>query len=136
MSRYFFCGVASLFTMAVLDAIWLGLVAKPLYASGIGHLFAVKPNFVAAVAFYLIFSAGLTVFAVMPHETAPGFAGTALRAAMFGFVCYATYDLSNLATLKDWPVGLSVIDMLWGSALSAVAATVGKAVLDRMPLVA
>jgi uncharacterized membrane protein len=136
MSRYFFCGIASLFTMAVLDAIWLGLVAKPLYASGIGHLFAAKPNFVAAVAFYLIFSAGLTVFAVMPHEADPGFASTALRAAMFGFVCYATYDLSNLATLKDWPVGLSVIDMLWGSALSAVAATVGKAVLDRIPLVA
>jgi uncharacterized membrane protein len=132
MTRYYLAGLASLLTMAVLDAVWLGWIAKSLYQNGVGHLMAPKPNFVVAVIFYLVFAAGLMVFAVAPNEAKPGLANTVISAALFGLVCYATYDLSNLATLKDWPVGLALLDMLWGSALSAVAATAGKLVLDRM----
>ena len=139
MTRFALSYAASLFTVMVLDGLWLGLIAKPLYASGVGHLLAVKPNFVAAGAFYLVFSLGLWVFAVLPQTSfmgLSGFSGTALRAAALGLLCYATYDLTNLATLKDWPVTLSIIDMVWGSALSATSALAGYWVLNRMPPVA
>ena len=118
--------------MALLDGLWLGWVAKPLYQHGLGHLMADKPNWAAAAAFYFAFVAGLMVFAVLPHAAEPGLAKTAVSAALLGFVAYATYDLSNLATLKGWPLELSLIDMVWGSALSAASAVAGKAVLDGL----
>ncbi len=132
MTKYLLPGLATLVAMAILDALWLGWVAKPLYQQGLGHLMAEKPNWTAAAAFYLVFAIGLVVFAVLPHEAKPGLSHTMMSAALFGFVAYATYDLSNLATLRDWPLELSLIDMVWGSALSAVSAAAGKAVLDRL----
>lgn len=139
MTRIALSYTATLLTVMVLDGLWLGLIAKPLYAAGVGHLLAAKPNFVAAGAFYLVFSLGLLVFAVLPQTPLLGFsgyAGTTLRAAALGFLCYATYDLTNLATLKGWPVTLSIVDMLWGSVLSTVAALAGHWALSRMPATA
>lgn len=121
---------ATLVTMVLLDLLWLGVVAKPLYQAGIGHLMAEKPNVPVAVAFYLLYAAGLVVFAVTPHATA-GWVKVAGMAGLFGFIAYATYDLTNLATLRDWPAGLAAIDMAWGAAVSAASASVGKLVLDR-----
>ena len=132
MTRILLSGLATLLTMALLDGLWLGWVAKPLYQHGLGHLMADKPNWAAAAAFYFAFVAGLMVFAVLPHAAEPGLAKTAVSAALLGFVAYATYDLSNLATLKGWPLELSLIDMVWGSALSAASAVAGKAVLDGL----
>jgi uncharacterized membrane protein len=132
MTKILLTGLATLLTMALLDGLWLGWVAKPLYQQGLSHFMAETPNWAAAAAFYIVFVTGLLVFAVLPHAAEPGLAKTAMSAALFGFVAYATYDLSNLATLKGWPLELSLIDMVWGSALSAVSAVAGKAVLDRL----
>ncbi len=122
---------AVLLVMVALDLLWLGVVAKPLYQQGIGHLMLPKPDVPVAVLFYAVFALGLLLFGVLPHA-ADGWARNALWAALFGFFAYATYDLTNLATLKDWPLQLSLLDMAWGCVVSALSATAGKAVLDRI----
>ena len=116
--------------MVGLDLLWLGVVAKPIYLQGIGHLMADKPNLAAAVVFYALFALGLVVFAVLPAGPTPGWGRTMAMAALFGFLAYATYDLTNLATLKHWPIGLSLLDITWGACVSAAAAAGGKALVD------
>lgn len=113
-----------------LDLLWLGVIAKPLYLQGIGHLMADRPNLVAAVSFYALFGLGLVVFAVLPAGPPLGWGRTMAMAALFGFFAYATYDLTNLATLKQWPMGLSLLDITWGACVSAAAAAGGKALMD------
>ena len=131
MSRYVSAYLATAVVMIALDMLWLGVIAKPLYQQGLGHLMAARPNLVAAVAFYVLYALGLMLFAVVPQDADAGWLKTAAAAAMFGFVAYATYDLSNLASLRDWPVGLSLIDMAWGATLSAISATAGRFAWDR-----
>lgn len=104
------------------------------FASGLDHprWLLVLPNgdVLVAVVFYLLFALGLVIFAVAPH-TAPHSWGTTLTlAALFGFFTYATYDLTNWATLKDWPWKLSLVDMAWGTLVSTASAAGGKAALD------
>ena len=130
MTRTFAAYAAAAVVMLAIDMLWLGVIAKPLYQQGIGHLMADRPNLWAAALFYLLYPAGLVLFAVMPNTASP-WALTALMGAAFGLFAYATYDLTNLATLRDWPLGLSIIDTLWGAAVSAVAATVGRAALNH-----
>jgi len=125
MSRTLIAYVATLVVLGVVDFIWLGFIAKDLYKRGIGHLMAVKPNLAAAVVFYPLFVVGLMIFAVDPALDAGAWQQAALYGALFGFFCYATYDLTNLATLRNWPVGLAVIDVVWGTFVSAVATTAG-----------
>ena len=118
--------------MLVLDLLWLGVVAKPLYQQAIGHLMAERPNVPAALLFYAVFAAGLTLFGVLPQADSSGWQRTVLMGGLFGFFAYATYDLTNLATLKDWPIGISLIDMAWGTTVSAVSALAGKWAFDRL----
>ena len=122
--------------MLAIDLLWLGVIAKPLYQQGIGHLMVDPPKLLAAALFYLLFPLGLMIFAVAPPglqaDAAAGLSRTLLMGALFGFFAYATYDLTNLATLRGWPLGLSLLDMAWGTAVSALAATAGKAVYDRV----
>jgi uncharacterized membrane protein len=117
--------------MLVIDLVWLGLIAKPLYQAGIGHLMTDKPNLIAAFFFYALFPIGLMIFAILPGTDSTTWQRTALLAALFGFFAYATYDLTNLATLKNYPLQLALIDMLWGSLVSAIAATAGKFIFNR-----
>ena len=118
-------------TMMALDVLWIGILARPLYTRGIGHLMAEHPNFVAAAAFYLLFAVGLMAFVVLPR--APGaWLQAAAWGAAFGFMAYMTYDLTNLATLRDWPLGLSFIDTAWGCVATGLAATIGKVVADKV----
>ena len=129
MIRYLAAYAATAAAMVAIDLVWLGVIAKPLYQQGIGHLLSDRPNVAVAVIFYALFALGLMIFAVVPNES-PGRWGQALlAAALFGFFAYATYDLTNLATLNNWPLGLSLIDMAWGTAVSAAAAAAGKATL-------
>ena len=116
--------------MVGLDMLWLGVIAKPIYQSGIGHLMSDQPDVPVAVLFYALYGLGLVVFAVLPAGPAPGWAKTVGMAALFGFFAYATYDLTNLATLKQWPIGLSLMDMAWGTCISAAAAGGGKALME------
>ncbi len=118
--------------MFVLDIIWLSMIAQPLYQQGIGHLMADEPNFLFAGMFYLVYAAGLIWFALMPNRHHRGLKNTFATAAAFGFFVYASYDLTNLALLKDWSLGLSVIDVTWGTLLSGVSAAFGKWVFNRM----
>lgn len=131
MTKLFAAWGAALITMVVLDALWLGLIAKPLYQQGIGHLMADKPLILAAVVFYLVYATGIVTFTVWPQLATTGWTRSALLGAGFGLVAYATYDLSNLATLRGWPLGLSLIDIAWGTTISATSATAGKLVADR-----
>ena len=123
MSRSLIAYLSTLVVFAVLDFVWLGLIAKDLYRNGIGHLMLETPNWTAALLFYLIYIAGLVFFAVLPGLEAGAWARAALYGALFGFFCYATYDLTNLATLKGWPVSIVIADLAWGAFVSAVAAT-------------
>ncbi len=132
MTRYAAAYAATAIVMIALDLLWLGVIAKPLYQQGIGHLMAARPNIGVAVLFYAVFALGIMVFAVAPYGPLSAWTQAALAGAMFGFFAYATYDLTNLATLMNWPVGLSILDMAWGSLVSGVSAVAGKLVLDRL----
>lgn len=118
-------------TMLIIDALWLGVIAKSMYANAMGSLMSPSPNLWAAAAFYLLFPLGLLIFAVLPQAGSPVYKA-ALMGALFGFFAYSTYDLTNLAVIRDWPLNLTFIDIAWGTAVSAVAATAGKLTLDRI----
>lgn len=124
--------LATTVVMVVIDMVWLGFIAKPMYQAGIGHLMAEQPNIAAAISFYALFPVGLMIFAILPESATSGWQRTAFLGALFGFFTYATYDLTNLATLKNYPLQLALIDILWGSLVSAVAATAGKWVFSRI----
>jgi len=111
----------------VIDAIWLAVVAQGFFRQQLGPLMREKIDLVPAAIFYVIFIAGLVWFAIMPALAEGGWTRAALNGALLGLVCYATYDLTNLATLKGWPLPMTVVDLAWGTALSAV--TAGAAVL-------
>jgi len=130
MKRQFAAYAGTVIVMIGLDLLWLGVIAKPIYQHGIGHLMADQPSVPVAVLFYALFGLGLVVFAVLPAGPAPGWGRTVGMAALFGFFAYATYDLTNLATLKQWPIGLSVIDIAWGTCISGASAAGGKALMD------
>jgi uncharacterized membrane protein len=130
MKRQLAAYAGTMVVMVALDLLWLGVVAKPMYQQGIGHLMADKPSVPVAMLFYALFGLGLVMFAVLPTGPAPGWGKTVGMAALFGLVAYATYDLTNLATLKQWPVGLSLADMAWGTCVSAAAAAGGKSLMD------
>jgi uncharacterized membrane protein len=101
----------------VIDLIWLGIIAKNLYQRQIGHLMADQVNWFAAILFYLLFIGGLVFFVLMPAVDAGSLGKAILYGALFGFITYATYDLTNLATLKNWPWQITVIDLSWGTFL-------------------
>lgn len=108
-----------------LDCVWLGIVAKNFYFGRMAHLMADKVNLAAAAGFYAIYIVGLVIFAIAPAIAQDAWQTAALYGALFGFFCYATYDMTNLATLKNWPVTVSVVDITWGTLLSGSAATIG-----------
>lgn len=118
-------------TMLVLDLVWLRGIATAWYEEGLRHLMAPKPDLRAAGVFYLLYPLGLMTFGVLPNEDS-----TLLRAigmgALLGFFAYATYDLSNLATLRDWPLNVSLMDMAWGTLVSGLSVGAGKLCLDAL----
>jgi uncharacterized membrane protein len=114
-----------------IDMVWLMLIAKSLYAQHLGYLMAPKAKLLVAFLFYLLFVVGLQFFVLNP-ALASGSWKTALFAGMFfGLVTYATYDLTNLATVKDWPVLITAIDLVWGSFVSGVTALLSFLVIKK-----
>lgn len=109
----------------VLDIAWIGFIAKNFYSRMLGYLMKKKPNLPAAVVFYLLYIFGLMFFVVNPALTAGKSLYALLAGALFGLISYATYDLTNLATFKEWPLKLSVIDLIWGSFLSGMTSFAG-----------
>jgi uncharacterized membrane protein len=125
MAYYLKLYLITLAAFLSIDMLWLGLVARTLYRNYLGFLMAPKVNWLAAIIFYLLFVLGLLIFVVLPGVKENALGATLLRAALFGLITYATYDLTNLATLKDWPVFITVVDMAWGTVLSVAVGTIG-----------
>lgn len=111
-----------------LDALWLGVVAQTAYRRWIGHLMADDINMMAAFWFYLAYVVGLIIFAVSPALRDGAWTTAAIYGALFGFFAYGTYEMSNFATLRDWPVSMVITDLAWGTILSAVSAVGGYAI--------
>lgn len=107
-----------------IDMVWLGLVAKSFYFKQIGSLMRTEFNWVAAISFYLLFIIGLVVFVIAPSLEKGSWVSALLMGALFGFISYATYDLTNLATLKDWPLTVTLVDLVWGAVLAASVSVV------------
>lgn len=108
----------------VIDMLWLGVVAKNFYADQIGFLMKSNINWLSAIIFYLIFIAGLVVFVISPSITKNAWSQALVLGAFFGFITYATYDLTNLATIKDWPLLVTIVDLIWGAFISAIVSVV------------
>jgi uncharacterized membrane protein len=103
----------------VIDMVWLVLAAKKFYQDQIGFLMKPDINWFAAIIFYLLFIAGLVIFVISPAVEKHSWVHAILFGALFGLISYATYDLTNLATLKDWPLLVTVVDLIWGTVLAS-----------------
>lgn len=119
---------ATTLAFLALDALWLTTMSARLYRPEIGHLMTAQVDWVAALLFYVVYLGGLTGFAVAPARSV---VQGALRGALFGLVAYATYDLTNRATLRGWPWRVTVLDLCWGAFASAAACAAGAAVARR-----
>jgi len=115
-----------------MDMVWLGLVAKNFYAKQIGFLMKTDVNWTAAILFYLLYIAGLVVFVISPALEKNSWTHAVLFGALFGLIAYATYDLTNLATIKNWPLVVTVVDLIWGMVLSASVSTIGFLIAKKI----
>lgn len=107
-----------------IDMVWLGLVASNFYKSQIGFLMKPDINWTAAILFYLLFIVGLVLFVIAPAVEKDSWMHALLFGALFGLITYATYDLTNLATVKDWPMLVTIVDLAWGATLGALVSVV------------
>lgn len=107
----------------VVDLIWLSVVAKDLYQKELGFILAKSPNWYAAIVFYLLYLIGLVYFVIYPAVVAKDWTLALRNGVFFGFITYATYDLTNLATLDKWPLKITIIDLIWGSFLGGTIST-------------
>ena len=117
---FFIC----LITFFAIDAVWLFIMGKLFYMPYIGHLMSNAPLIYPAVCFYLLYCAGLVVFVVLPYVHTSSYGNCFLYGAFFGLVAYGTYDLTNQATLRDWSLIVTLVDLGWGSMLSGVTVVI------------
>lgn len=117
-----------------LDALWLSQIALGMYRREIGALLLDKPNLVIAGIFYLLFVIGIVVLAVLPALNGGGWTTALLNGAVLGLVAYGTYDITNLSTLRNWSLTVTIADLMWGTVLTAVSATVGYFVVSWFKL--
>ena len=132
MSRVLLTYVVSVPVFFIVDMIWLGLIARGFYRKALEPLLTPNINWTAAIIFYFLFLVGILIFALLPGIERRSLVYTIAMAALFGFISYATYDLTNLATLRDWPLMLSIVDMIWGSFLSASTAAITYLIMSRI----
>jgi uncharacterized membrane protein len=125
MTYYIKLYFATLLAFFAIDMVWLGWIARTFYREQLGFLLRPDTNWGAAILFYLLFILGILVFVVLPGLEKDSLKTTILRAALFGLVTYATYDLTNLATVKDWPLPVTIVDLAWGTVLSIAVSCVG-----------
>ena len=116
----------------IIDMAWLGFVAKDIYKKYLGNLLSDNVNWAAAIVFYLLFVVGIFIFAIMPSVDKNSLQSAIILGALFGFFTYATYDLTNLATLKDWSLTIVFIDIIWGAVLTSIVSTAGFYIVQYM----
>jgi uncharacterized membrane protein len=132
MNKYLIPYIFILLTMVILDYFWLNIIAEPMYKKEIGDLLLTNPKLIVAMLFYLIYAFGLFYFVLIPNADANGIIKTLTVGAIFGFVVYSAYDLTNLALLNGWTLKVSIIDISWGAFVSAISVAVGKLVYIQM----
>ena len=114
-----------------IDLVWLGFVAKNIYSKYLGYLMAPQVNWLAALVFYVIFIIGILYFVIAPSLVDRDFTQLVIRAMLFGFMTYATYDLTNLATVRDWPITITIIDLIWGTTLSTSVSVISYLIITN-----
>lgn len=125
MAHYIVVYFCTALIFLAIDFVWLGYIAKDYYISSLGHLMLDDINLKVATSFYLLYAVGIVIFAVHPALSGNEWKTALIYGALFGFFCYATYDLTNMATLKDWPASVSFFDMAWGTFVTGVSSTGG-----------
>ena len=123
--------VVALFTFLMIDGLWLTVVAKNFYAKYLGYLMSKTPNLAAAGIFYLIYIFTLVVLVISPALQKQSLSSAILTGALFGLCAYATYDLTNLATIRDWPLLVTIVDLVWGTFVTAAVAGISYFVLTK-----
>ncbi len=124
--------ISSLVVMGVLDGTWISLALGRIYKPGIGHLMADKIVAPAALAFYLLYAAGITYVVTLPALAAGSFGDAVSRGAVLGLIAYGTYDLTSLAIMQGWPAYVTIADMIWGTILTAVTCGAAFLVTQRL----
>jgi uncharacterized membrane protein len=132
MSAFLAAWAVTAVVFLVIDAIWLGLVATSFYARALGDLMLDQPKLGIAALFYIGYTFAIVLLASAPAAKSGSLSQAVLYGAVFGLAAYGTYDITNMATLKNWPVTMSIVDMIWGTVLTAVSATAGYATLRYM----
>ena len=132
MAFYIKLYFTTLLAFFAIDMVWLGLIARTFYHTQLDFLLRPDTNWLAAILFYLLFILGILVFVVLPGLAEDSLKRTILRAALFGLVTYATYDLTNLATVKDWPLLVTIVDLAWGTVLSIAVSCAGFLAGNRL----
>lgn len=117
-----------------IDFIWLALVARKFYLEQLGSLMKTNINWPAALTFYALFIVGLIIFVISPAIEKKSLMYALVMGGLFGFFAYATYDLTNLATLKNWPLPLTLVDMLWGTVLAALVSSITYLIASKLGL--
>lgn len=125
MKRYVIAYIATALVFFPLDAIWLSYVARDFFRSRLGDMLAPEPNLIVAGVFYAVFIIGIVIFAVEPALRSGSWVTALVYGGLFGFFVYATYDMTNIALLRSWPVSVAVVDVAWGTFVNAAAATIG-----------
>jgi len=131
MTRQVAAYAAGVATFLAVDLLWLSVIARDIYRREIGALLLERPLVAPAAAFYLVYVAGVVVFAVNPALASSNWTTAALNGALLGLLCYGTYDVTNLATLRNWSSTIVVVDIAWGTLLTALTATVAYLVAAR-----
>jgi uncharacterized membrane protein len=108
-----------------IDLVWLSTMTARIYKPRLGDLLAEQPKLAVAACFYLLYVVGIVALAVVPGLREGNVIGAVWRGALFGLLAYATYDLTNLATLRGWPWEIAVVDMIWGTTLTAAVSAIG-----------
>jgi uncharacterized membrane protein len=129
---YLVAYLTTAFVFLAVDAVWLGFVAREFYASRLGDMMKDPIDLRIAAGFYAVYVVGIVIFAVAPALAADAWRTALVKGALFGFFAYATYDLTNLATLEGWPVTVSVVDVIWGTGLTAGSALMGFLLTKRL----
>ncbi len=130
--QYFAAYAGAAVAFVILDAIWLGIVAKNFYFTQLAGLLREKPDLGVAAVFYVIYIAGIVYFAVAPALGARSMGMALLNGALLGFLAYATYDATNLATLKGYPAAVAIVDVVWGTFLTGTSAAAGYLAASRL----
>jgi uncharacterized membrane protein len=117
----------TLISFLLIDALWLGTVARSFYRNQLGDMMLPSPNLAAAAIFYIVFAIAVVILAVRPGLEAGSISAAIGYGAVLGLAAYGTYDMTNLSTLKGWPVQLTIVDLVWGTILTGISSASGYA---------